>query len=191
MALDAGDHERVESLGKCLAELEVASRRPATPVGAALWYAKRGLRVFPLMVGLKTPYKGTHGLSDASCDPPVVAAMFAERSALSNVGIATGHEVDVIDIDGPVGVESMVHELFSPGDDGTWQGPPMLGVVCTPRPGGKHIYIAAVPGHGNRAHMLAGIDHRGLGGYVVAPPSYTEAGRYVWTRPLDLSGATR
>jgi hypothetical protein len=170
LALDAGDHERVESLGKCLDELEVASRRPATPVGAALWYAKRGLRVFPLMVGLKTPYK---------------------RSALSNVGIATGHEVDVIDIDGPVGVESMVHELFSPGDDGTWQGPPMLGVVCTPRPGGKHIYIAAVPGHGNRAHMLAGIDHRGLGGYVVAPPSYTEAGRYVWTRPLDLSGATR
>jgi hypothetical protein len=48
--------------------------------------------------------------------------------------------------------------------------------------GGCHLYVAAT-GAGNRARLLPGVDWRGAGGYVVAPPSLHASGeRYRWTR---------
>jgi hypothetical protein len=191
-ALAMDDAEAVAGLGKFLDRLDV-SPPVASPRGAALWYANRGLWVLPLQPGLKTPYRGTQGVLDASCDPRRVGEMFAERPD-SNVGIATGHLVDVIDIDGPVGMKSYADHLLEDDPEhlaegyGRWADPdnPVLGTVSTPRPGGKHLYVAAREGRGNRAEMLPGIDTRGLGGYVVAPPSWTEVGRYEWVVPLDL-----
>jgi len=181
VALDRDDAGLIGCLGKLLDQLDVAEPPPSM-LEAAFDYASRGLQVFPLSPGTKVPYKGTHGVDMATNDLEFVMACFEEMPR-SNIAIATGHLVDVIDIDGPAGVESMVHELY---DDDGWTGPPVIGKVSTPRAGGIHLYIAAEAGHGNRAHMLPGIDYRGLGGYVVAPPSTTATGLYEWTRPLRL-----
>lgn len=187
VALERDDAGLVRDLGKLLDQLDVVFRPPpVSMISAALWYAERGLRVFPLMPGTKVPYKGGHGVDDATTTDKVELIEWFDGSPGCNLAIATGHLVDVIDVDGPVGVESMVRELFTPGDEGLWSGPVVIGTVSTPRAGGSHLYIAAVPGHGNRAHMLPGIDYRGLGGYVVAPPSTVAGGSYRWVRPITL-----
>lgn len=76
-------------------------------------------------------------------------------------------------------------------DGSSYGGAPVLGTVSTPRPGGMHVYIAAT-GSGNYAGMLPGVDYRGRGGYVLAPPSVLDdredqhPGTYQWLRPLNL-----
>jgi hypothetical protein len=50
--------------------------------------------------------------------------------------------------------------------------------------GGWHLLYAPT-GLGNRVGLLPGVDWRGRGGVVVAPPSRHASGRrYVWVRPL-------
>jgi hypothetical protein len=61
----------------------------------------------------------------------------------------------------------------------------VLGISCTPRAGGIHRYVRAT-GDGNGAKIAPGIDYRGAGGYVVAPPSMVDGKRYGWAQPLDL-----
>lgn len=152
-------------------------RQPVSMLSAALYYAEQGLRVFPLQPGKKLPHKGTRGLNDASADRERILDWWTKWWPDSNVAIATGHLIDVIDIDGPAGVES-----WAKMDN----LPQILGVVSTPRPGGNHLYVAAT-GRGNKAAIFQGVDYRGLGGYVVAPPSVNEAGvGYTWRRPLEL-----
>lgn len=190
VALAREDIDLADAIG---ADIDRRTTRPSPVVGplaAALWYADQGLWVFPLARGSKKPHRGTGGLDEATNDPASVVGLFGEHPPDSNVAIATGHLVDVVDIDGPVGVKSLATHLLD--EDGSFAGPPVLGTVSTPRPGGKHLYIPVEQGHGNRTHMLPGIDYRGLGGYVVAPTSRISQGEhpgaYAWVRPLDLSG---
>lgn len=148
---------------------------------AALWYAEQGLHVFPLSPGSKIPFKGTGGFRDATTDPEQIRAWWSGGNPRANIGIATGHLVDVVDIDGAAGQASRL---------ANWEmleAIPALGKVSTPRPGGMHIYVPA-SGRGNKAGLLPGIDYRGMSGYVVAPPSVNQQGAYVWLSPLDLSG---
>lgn len=143
---------------------------------AALWYTEQGLKVFPLQPRLKIPHRGTRGLKEATSDRDIIIAWW-QKWPDSNLAIATGHRIDVIDIDGPTGVQSWAKMNHLPE---------ILGVVSTPRPGGNHLYIHA-SGDGNSAAMFPGVDYRGLGGYVVAPPSVNEQGvRYTWRWPLEL-----
>ncbi len=153
-------------------------KTPPTMVSAALYYAAQGLKVFPLQPGLKIPYKGSRGCKEATTDERVIMMWWHGQNPNSNIGIATGHLIDVIDIDGPIGVQSWMHMDNIP---------PVIGVVSTPRPGGTHLYTPAT-GRGNKAAIFPGIDHRGLGGYVVAPPSINENGvRYTWRWPLEIT----
>lgn len=176
---------------------------------AALWYASQGLHVFPLMPHSKKPWPRTHGLDDATTDPGAINQWWRAHPE-SNIGIATGHMVDVIDFDGFHAHQAwetrMREELGLPPLDPkiplteqpelTWEasGVEVLGTVSTPRPGGLHVYVPAT-GAGNGAGWFgkgSGIDHRGIGGYVVAPPSTLDdapgqvAGAYTWLRPLEL-----
>lgn len=174
-AMATGDWATVEDLEPRL-DAVTQPRQPVSMLSAALWYAEQGLHVFPLQPRLKLPYKGSRGFKDATTDPAQIHDWWAIQPD-SNVGIATGHLVDVIDIDGPAGVES-----WAKMDN----LPPILGIVSTPRPGGNHLYVKAT-GRGNKAAIFNGVDYRGLGGYVVAPPSVNEAGvRYTWRRPLEI-----
>jgi hypothetical protein len=84
-----------------------------------------------------------------------------------NIGIATGCEsgVVVLDIDKKTGGFESLEKLEK--ENGT------LPVSIRVKTGGKglHIYFKATHSIRNRASVLPGIDFRGEGGYVVAPPS--------------------
>jgi hypothetical protein len=171
-AITAGDAEEILALGLLL-EQTVPRTLPGLDASAC-WYARQGLRVFPVQTGGKIPYSGSRGCKDATTDEQQIRVWW-DAYPDANIGIATGHLVDVIDVDGPQGVKSwatIVEDL-----------PPILGQVSTPRPGGNHLYVTCT-GERNGAAILPGIDYRGAGGYVVAPPSVNQLGRYVWYKPL-------
>ena len=144
-------------------------------LGAALWYAEQGLHVFPLTPQAKVPLPGSHGCKAATTDVHHIGEWW-KAHPLANIGIATGHLVDVIDFDGALG-----HTSWTAAD--LTAGQPLLATVSTPRPGGLHAYIPAT-GEGNAAGRIPGVDFRGIGGYVVAPPSRVPAGTYRFLRPF-------
>ncbi len=175
-AVDRGDGDEIDRLA---ALLDTFDHHPRPELlASALWYATIvGLKVFPLTPRSKIPLKGSRGCLEATTNERQILDWWA-RTPDANLGIATGHLVDVIDIDGPVGVKSWAQMDHLP---------PVLGVVSTPRPGGNHLYVPA-GGRGNKAGIFPSVDYRGAGGYVVAPPSVNDQGTYRWTRPLDLGG---
>lgn len=171
-ALLAGDSALIEVATAQLDAFDEPAREQnaARTLGAALWYAQQGLHVFPLQAGSKVPHRGTRGCSDASDDVEQLRSWWA-RWPDSNVALATGHVVDVIDFDGLIG-----HISWGEMYGGTWAGVERLAVVSTPRPGGLHIWIAAEGGRNRASKLAPGLDHRGLGGYVVLPPSTITTG---------------
>jgi hypothetical protein len=195
LSLAEADRLLAAALARCRTDAEVAAilapldaldRADAERLNAAdllarsaKWYAARGWPVFPVVPGGKRPAT-RHGLHDATTDVAAVASHWA-RHPTHNIGLPTGHAFDVIDIDGPPGFASLAEMR----DAGVL--PPLLGKVWTPR-GGRHLYIAPT-GDGNAAGIWPGIDYRGRGGYVVAPPSVGANGkRYAWLdRPSVLT----
>lgn len=182
-ALDSDDSERIARASAEVERLDQLERqRPASPprlVGSALWYAGRGVPVFRLMPGRKRPLPGSRGLKEATTDLERIRAWWADLPA-ANIGLATGYAFDAVDIDGPPGQLSRVRHWCDADAclDPSCQHPgtfaqierDQLAKVLTPRPGGMHIYVPPT-GDGNKAGILPGVDYRGLGGYVVAPPS--------------------
>jgi len=173
-ALTRLDIEEFERLAQIVeAEAEQRRRRLAAPGAlgsAAAWYAAQGVPVFPVRPGEKVPL--VRWRDEATTNPGQVAAWWRAWPQ-ANIGMPTGIRWDVIDIDGPPGYQS--HGLLRE------QGkvPQRLGLATTPR-GGMHVYIAPT-GDGNAASFLPGLDYRGLGGYVVLPPSRGATGRsYEW-----------
>lgn len=152
--------------------------RPLALTLAAEWYAAHGIAVFPLRVGDKRPAT-RHGFLDATTDAEQVAAWWAENPA-ANIGLPTGLRFDVIDVDPPDGWASLA-ELR-----GLDFVPATIGYAVTPR-GGAHLYVAPT-GAGNTTAIRPGIDYRGAGGYVVAPPSrHVNGGLWLWSTSLELS----
>ena len=135
-----------------------------------------------------------HGVHDATLDE-ATALNWWRRYPGANIGIATGNGLFVIDIDPRHGGSLTALQQLT--DD-----PALTPIVATAsvRSGGEglHLYFTCDPnlGLGNSAGLLApGIDTRGEGGYVVAPPSrHFSGGVYLWTpdadngylRPLEL-----
>jgi hypothetical protein len=177
-ALRSGDLSRAEDAARAIDAL--GPKPAATVLGAALWYAENGLHVFPLRPGEKVPPAGLKWRKEATCDPAAVRELFAAHPG-ANLGLATGHRVDVIDFDGP-----QAHADWGERYGERWEDAEVdvLATVSTPRPGGLHVYVPATGGP-NKARMVGRfVDYRGLGGYVVAPPSVTPVGSYRFLRPL-------
>jgi hypothetical protein len=187
-ALELGDEELASHYAQQLDEPAVAEagwyERPEALRLSALHYVTTyRLRVLPLSPGRKRPIGGgccggvhRRGVTDALDLPSAVERVWRAHPA-ANVGIATGHLVDVIDQDGTAGAVSWLRQ--------EWQ-PRVVGMVTTPRAGGIHRYVAAV-GARNGTHIAPGLDYRGRGGYVVAPPSIVDGRRYAWIEPLSLT----
>jgi hypothetical protein len=169
---------------------EPASTRLAS---AALAYARRGLAVFPLHsigaggkctcgeLGCQSPGKHPrtkHGLKDASKAQEQITAWWTKWPD-ANIGIATGaiSGISVIDIDPRHGGNESL------GDLQLANGPlPKTPTVHTGG-GGRHLYFAHPGGHvpNSSGALGAGLDVRGDGGYVAAPPSNHVSGKcYAW-----------
>jgi hypothetical protein len=120
-----------------------------------------------------------HGVKDATCNRARILAWWTRHSQ-ANIGLATGHRFDVLDVDGPAGAQA-IRELA------TAHGLAGGGPLVRTGGGGWHFYLAPT-GLGN-AHPadLEHVDWRGRGGYVVAPPSRHASGHpYRWAVGRDL-----
>jgi Bifunctional DNA primase/polymerase, N-terminal len=120
-----------------------------------------------------------HGVKDATTNRARVLAWWT-RHPQANIGLATGHLFDVLDVDGPAG-EHATRELAAE------HGLVSSGPLVRTGGGGWHFYLAPT-GLGNvRPAGLEHVDWRGRGGYVVAPPSRHASGHpYQWATGRDL-----
>lgn len=154
-------------------------------LNAALHYAELGFAVFPLKPHDKTPLTH-HGCKDASNDPQQIKRWW-KREPESNIGLATGsisNNICVVDID-------IDEEKGIDGSDtlSEWEREngelPETCIAITGR-GGYHYYFRITEPIKNRANILEGIDFRGDGGYVVAPPSiHSNGNEYEWEYSID------
>lgn len=147
---------------------------------AALQAAARGWKVFPLKPLSKEPLPGSHGYKDATTDPALIRA-FLVANPDCNIAIATGRKsgVVVLDVDKKGGGLETFRRIESEHGE-TGKTPLSL----TPG-GGRHIYFAQPENEvRSRAGLGPGIDVRGEGGYIVAPPSILPHGKYAWQAEL-------
>ena len=135
---------------------------------AALRYAAAGLPVFPCRPD-KKPLVAWR--TEASTDEARVREWWT-RWPDAMIGLVTGQRSNlyVVDID----VEGMVEYL-------ALNLPKAEIAVRTPSGGGHAYFRWPGPGWGNTAsRFVHGVDTRGEGGYVIAPPSCGSAGPYRW-----------
>jgi putative DNA primase/helicase len=158
----------------------------------AIKYAEKGWKVFPLHSPLpsgcscyrsdcssigKHP-KTPNGLKDATLDFKAIEAWWNSYPD-ANIGVCTGNESEllVLDVDPKNGGFESLDKLIE-----------LVGSLPRSRTintgsGGIHIYFQYPKDgnkYGNRANLggLNGLDVRGAGGYVVAPPSKHVSGNF-------------
>lgn len=154
----------------------------------ALYYADIGLAVFPIKPRSKEPAI-TNGFKSATKDRAQIEAWW-DRCPEYNIGIATGSVsgglvVIDLDLDDDKGVNG--YEVLR-----KWQREngelPETSMSITGR-GGYHYFYRDTAQWRNRAGLYEGVDIRGDGGYVVAPPSIHPNGRqYEWEQEPSTYG---
>ncbi len=175
----------------------VATNNNLTNVGAAaLGYARRGWRVLPLWWpakggcacggGCGNPAKhpmaklAPRGVYSATIDPAVLRRWW-RTAPWANVGVATGGGSGLLVVD------------VDPRSGGALErlpGPVPTTPTVRTGGGGWHLYLAWPEGVTRLPQALPGcpgVDLKGPGGYVVAPPSRHLSGRaYEWLVPPDV-----
>jgi hypothetical protein len=154
---------------------------------AAFAYLARGWSVVALRPRDKRPLVAWEPLQTAPPTEAQVRGWFRGRPD-ANVGIVTGavSGLVVLDVDPQHGGEEWLEQLASAHE------PLRPTIESITGGGGRHLYFRH-PGSavGNRTGLRPGLDIRGDGGYVVAPPSVHPNGRrYVWSdghSPDDLA----
>lgn len=175
-----GDYARHAILDGIHSLLLTWDKRPSMNplLDAALSYAASGWLVFPCQPRSKIPATA-HGFKDATRDDQQIRAWWTAMPD-ANVAIATGEDsgLFVLDVD---------HKTGRTLEDALAQFPETLPEhVPTVRTGGGGLqYFFAFPKGRNLSisggRLGLGIDTRGNGGYVVAPPSIHPHGTaYQW-----------
>lgn len=144
---------------------------------AALDYLSRGWSVIALRVKSKRPAVRWQQYQHHPASEQDVGHWF-DAWPNANVGIVTGavSGIVVFDVDPEHGGDRSLKEFEEV------HGPLPNTVEAVTGGGGRHIYFA-YPGVSihNRVGLKPGIDLRGDGGYIVAPPSVHPSGRrYTW-----------
>ena len=148
-----------------------------TVLDAAIAYARRGIRVIPIQHATKIPLLKAW-TTEASNDEQVVREWFTTTYKGAGVGIATGRAANrqffVLDIDDKNGKRGSDTLADLEAEHGQL---PDTVTVLTPT-GGRHLYFTTTIEIRNDAgkRLGEGLDIRGIGGYVVAPPSTHENG---------------
>jgi hypothetical protein len=148
----------------------------------ALKLARRGFAVFPCAPRAKHPIT-PHGCKDATTDREVIRHWWGTEPT-ANIGLATGalSGIFVLDVDpGHGGAESLAALQAAFG-----KLPPT--VVNLTGGGGQHLLFRHPQAGGRKVRNLVGfydgLDVRGDGGYILAPPSVHPNGRqYRWETP--------
>ena len=138
-------------------------------------YCARGWAVHPLNSHKRPLLKGWQDKATTNAD---VFMQWLQEWPWANVGVVTGavNNLLVLDVDGIDGINSL-----------NGLDLPISPTVVTAR--GHHYYFN-FPSILNdisttRSGLLPGIDIRGRGGYITAPPSIHETGhQYYWSKPL-------
>lgn len=191
--------------------LQMVGYKITDPATAALLYAQHGLYVLPLWwvteaygspaalrrLQCACPAGGgcesagkhpltKHGLSEATNDPAQVAAWW-RRWPHANVGLAAGlNGLAILDVDPPHGGTESLDKLITWAERRTGE---CITYTLTSRTaaGGWH-YIFNAPGVGIKSRVNSfgaagvGLDTRGRGGYIVAPPSRGPRGAYQYAQ---------
>lgn len=159
-------------------------------------YARRGLKVFPLhsirngqcscgreecSSAGKHP-RTQNGFLDATDDLEQICQLW-QRHPDANIGIRTGREsgIYVVDIDPRHGGDTSIITLEA--EIGLL---PPSWTANSGSPGGCHRYLSSPVELSNREGFRPGLDLRGDGGYIVAPPSNHISGQnYSWVPGLS------
>jgi hypothetical protein len=124
-----------------------------------------------------------HGCKDATTDPEIIRKWW-HREPQCNVAIATGSVSNVFALD----VDNVDAECELRRLETKHGGLPATVEVITAR--GRHVYFQTpeTPVRNSAGKVAPGIDVRGDGGYVLAPPSVHPSGkRYEWS--VDCASA--
>lgn len=143
----------------------------------AYLYSSCGLKVFPCWHKGKSPIP-KNGCYAATNNEKQLKEWFS--NILNNIAIATGSGIVVIDLDndpdnGKYGSEIWEEwqQIYGQAPD-TWE--------CLTGGGGRHLYFRCNDEKLTTGVNIApGVDFRGRGGYVIAPPSIHASGKiYEW-----------
>ena len=144
-------------------------------LGAALDYAARGWLVFPCRPAAKEP-ACARGFKNAASNPATIRRFWLAQSDY-NIGIATEivSGVWVLDVDGAVGAAALAKLEAKYG--------PLPSTLTSVTSAGSHLWWCATgPIQSTAGRVALGLDVRGEGGYVLAPPSVHPDGPvYRWT----------
>jgi hypothetical protein len=149
-----------------------------TVLEAALRAADAGWPTFRLGYKQKIPLQGSRGFLDATIDKDILTDWFKNRNL--NIGLATGgkERIVVLDIDNGHGGSESLHTLVR-----SFGELPEAPIVQTGN--GFHVYLKMPGGTDippSAGKVGVGLDIRGVGGYVVYPPSvHPNESVYEWT----------
>ncbi len=155
-------------------------------------YAARGWAAYPLAPGSKNPLKGSHGFHDATTDTSALIDAFTDPPD-PNIGIRAGEPsgIVVIDVDAHEGAANGYESMRTLASLGFRfpTGDRRKGHAIAKTPSDRlHLYYAApleARIKSTSGVLAPGLDTRGEGGYIVAPPSATEKGAYKWKQYPD------
>ncbi len=146
---------------------------------AALEYLGRGWSVIPVREKAKRPAVPWKAYQDKCVSEKTLREWYS-RSPGFNVAIVTGKlsGLVVVDVDPRHGGTESLAELEDE------HGPLPETMESITGGGGRHLYFAHPGGEvHNRTNLAPGIDLRGDGGCIVAPPSVHPSGkRYRWVK---------
>lgn len=148
--------------------------KPNPMYEAAMAYAELGWRTLLVKPKTKLPFFSAWNRK-ATTNPKEIKLWWSKWAGY-NIGILTGSEVEpgrylvAVDIDPGNGGELSLEFLEEE------HGPLPDTVVCHTGGGGRHYYFTSARPLPNRTGLLPGIDIRGEGGFVVAPPSVHKNG---------------
>ena len=144
---------------------------------AALHYAAMGLSVIPVRPD-KKPWVAWAQYQNQPADEPQIRDWWKQWPG-AGVAIVTGQisGLVVVDVDTAEGQEQV--EALLPES--------LLTPISRSQSGGWHYYFRHPGGTvSNSTRTLPGVDIRGDGGYIVAPPTQGQAGTYSWNIGLAL-----